>query len=71
MSRLLCSLMLGFCVSLLGFAPTATFANSTNPKCPPFTCTHGNSDQTCTGDHCSKTNPGGNNCTKPDSLCGK
>jgi hypothetical protein len=71
MSRALCSLMLALSVALLAFGPTAAFANSSNPKCPPFTCTQGNSPQDCntTGDGCVKKNPGGKNCTGPEGLC--
>jgi hypothetical protein len=68
--RNMCSLMTAIALSLLAFGPTAAFANSSNPKCDPFVCTHGNSDQPCTGDHCTKKNPGDKNCTaQGKGLC--
>jgi hypothetical protein len=71
MSHLLCSLMLALSVALLAFDPTAAFANSSNPKCGAFVCTHGNSNNTCTGDHCTKENPASNNCSGPPGVCKK
>jgi hypothetical protein len=72
-------------LSLFAFGPTAAFANSANPKSPPFdsvpTGTHGGSNNTCTvgTDGCNtvtttKSNPGGNNqtqtCTSPNkNVC--
>jgi hypothetical protein len=52
---------------VFALAPTSAFAAG---PCPPFVCTHGNSDNECTGDHCKKTNPAGNNCSaQGNGLC--
>jgi|SwirhirootsSR3_FD_contig_41_12755280_length_399_multi_3_in_0_out_0_1 hypothetical protein len=83
--RNLCSVIMAISLSLLAFGPTAAFANSSNPKSPPFdsvsTGTHGGSNNTCTvgTDGCNtttttKSNPGGNNntstCTSPNkNVC--
>jgi hypothetical protein len=66
MSRLLCSLMLTLSVALVAFGPTASFANSSNPKFP-VNSTQGGSGNTCQsgGSGCTdvKSNPAGKNCT--------
>ena len=83
--RKMYSLMTAISLLLLAFGPTATFANSSNPKCGAFDCTstgtHGGSTNTCTvgTDGCNtvittKQNKGGNNqtntCTSPNpNVC--
>jgi len=78
MERVVHALVLAASVSTLVLGPTSAFANSSNPKCPPFQCTstQGGSGNTCNnnpGCTDTKQNPGGNNktCTSPDALCSK